>query len=106
MTVPDKVLGLVERFERNLPDYKRGKYNETQVRREFIDPFFKALGWDIDNEEGYAEAYKGCCPRRRNQDRWGDESTGLLLSGWRCKRAAVRITQDGVETIFMGAAPA
>ena len=58
MTVPDKVLGLVERFERNLPDYKRGKYNETQVRREFIDPFFKALGWDIDNEEGYAEAYK------------------------------------------------
>ena len=58
MSVPDKVLGLVERFERNLPDYKRGKYNETQVRREFIDPFFKALGWDIDNEEGYAEAYK------------------------------------------------
>ena len=23
-----------------------------------IDPFFKALGWDIDNEEGYAEAYR------------------------------------------------
>jgi len=28
------------------------------VRREFIDPFFKALGWDIDNERGYAAAYK------------------------------------------------
>lgn len=35
-----------------------GQYNETQVRREFIDPFFKELGWDIDNEQGYAEAYK------------------------------------------------
>ena len=25
---------------------------------EFLDPFFKALGWDINNEQGYAEAYK------------------------------------------------
>ena len=24
-----------------------------------IDPFFKALGWDVDNEQGYAEAYSG-----------------------------------------------
>ncbi len=58
MTVPAKVLELVERFDRNLDAYKQGKYNETQVRREFIDPFFKALGWDVDNEQGYAEAYK------------------------------------------------
>jgi len=58
MTVPPKVLELVGRFNYNLDAYKQGKYNETQVRREFIDPFFKALGWDVDNEQGYAEAYK------------------------------------------------
>ncbi|MEE8117214.1 MAG: type I restriction enzyme HsdR N-terminal domain-containing protein, partial [Gemmatimonadales bacterium] len=23
-----------------------------------MDPLFKALGWDVDNEKGYAEAYK------------------------------------------------
>jgi len=34
---------LIERFERNLDEYKAGRYNEAQVRREFIDPFFKAL---------------------------------------------------------------
>ena len=56
--VPRLVLDLVERFERNRDSYKSTSYNETQVRREFIDPFFKALGWDIDNEQGYAEAYK------------------------------------------------
>jgi hypothetical protein len=28
------------------------------LRRELLDPFFKALGWDMDNEQGYAEAYK------------------------------------------------
>lgn len=49
---------LVERFKFNIEDYKKGNYNETQVRREFIDPFFKALGWDVANEKGYAEAYK------------------------------------------------
>ena len=58
MTVPSELYQLVERFAYNLTDYKSGKYNETQVRREFIDPFFKVLGWDIDNERGYAEAYK------------------------------------------------
>jgi len=55
---PQKILELVERFNDNLTAYKQGKYNETQVRREFIDPMFKELGWDIDNEQGYAEAYK------------------------------------------------
>jgi len=55
---PPEVLNLVERFERELESYRSGKYNETQVRREFIDPMLKALGWDIDNEQGYAEAYK------------------------------------------------
>ena len=58
MSAPDKVHDLLERFERNLPAYKQGQYNETQVRREFIDPLFGALGWDVANVKGYAEAYK------------------------------------------------
>ncbi len=58
MPAPQPILDLIERFERNLSAYRSGQYNETQVRREFLDPFFKALGWDIDNTSGYAEAYK------------------------------------------------
>lgn len=58
MPAPQEVIKLIENFERNLDAYRSGKYNETQVRREFIDPFFKALGWDIDNTQGHAEAYK------------------------------------------------
>ena len=53
-----KIKQLVDRFNEQLPYYKKSEYNETQTRREFIDPFFKALGWDIDNEQGLAEAYK------------------------------------------------
>jgi predicted type IV restriction endonuclease len=58
MSVPHIIFDLVERFERNYATYKSGSYNETQVRREFIDPFFEALGWDVNNIQGYAEAYK------------------------------------------------
>jgi hypothetical protein len=32
-----------------------GRYKETEIRVEFIDPFFKALGWDVHNEQGYAD---------------------------------------------------
>ena len=58
MAAPNEIIDLVERFETNKESYKSGHYNETQVRREFVDPFFKALGWDVDNEQGFAEAYK------------------------------------------------
>lgn len=58
MSAPQIVTELVERFERNYAAYKSGSYNETQVRREFIDPFFEVLGWDVNNTQGYAEAYK------------------------------------------------
>jgi type I restriction-modification system DNA methylase subunit/predicted type IV restriction endonuclease len=49
---------LVQRFARNRDVYTRPDYKETQVRVEFIDPFFEALGWDVRNVQGYAEAYK------------------------------------------------
>ena len=57
MAAPKEIVDLVERFDSNIASYKDVRYNETQVRREFIDPFFKALGWDIDNEQGFAEAF-------------------------------------------------
>jgi type I restriction-modification system DNA methylase subunit len=53
-----KIQDLVTRFEEQFESYKKTEYNETLTRRDFIDPFFKALGWDIDNSVGYAEAYR------------------------------------------------
>src|SRR5665811_989482 len=49
---------LVLRFTEQIDSYKSIEYNETLTRRDFIDPFFKALGWDMDNSNGYAEAYR------------------------------------------------
>ena len=58
MNIPDKIVKLIETFDYNLEMYKKGSYNETQVRLEFINPFFEELGWDITNKQGHAEAYK------------------------------------------------
>ncbi len=58
MSAPDRIKKLTETFDYNLESYKKGIYNETQTRREFIDPFFEELGWDVVNTQGYAEAYK------------------------------------------------
>ena len=53
-----KIKSLVQRFDEQKESYKNHAYNEAQTRRDFVDPFWKALGWDIDNENGYAESYR------------------------------------------------
>lgn len=57
MAAPKIVVDLVGRFRDNQEAYYRD-YGETEVRREFLDPLFRVLGWDVDNTAGYAEAYK------------------------------------------------
>ncbi len=58
MSAPKEILELVRRFEQNAEDYKSARYNEAQLRQEFVNPFFKCLGWDIDNTRGASEKYK------------------------------------------------
>jgi predicted type IV restriction endonuclease len=53
MAIPPILAELIERFESNKESYTSLRYNEAQVRREFIDPLFRLLGWDVDNTNGY-----------------------------------------------------
>ena len=43
------VLAPVERYSYN---------SDAHESPNFLDVFFQALDWDIDNQRGYAEAYK------------------------------------------------
>ncbi len=56
MAPPPQVLDLVQRFDGNREAYKSPHYNETQLRREFLDPLFRALGWDIYALYGLTDA--------------------------------------------------
>ncbi len=53
-SVPSRVVELIENFDRDIEAYHSQQYNETQLRREFIDPFFEELGWDVTNKAGNA----------------------------------------------------
>lgn len=53
-----EVAKLVQTFKDNIAQYKLSTYKEAHVRKEFIDKFFKLLGWDIDNEQGFSEQFK------------------------------------------------
>ncbi len=58
VSAPDSVLELIKRFEEHRVSYRSGRYNEAQLRNEFLNPFFEALGWGVTNKRGYAGAYK------------------------------------------------
>jgi hypothetical protein len=51
LPAPKEIEDLIERFEQNIESYKSGHYNETQLRLEFVNPFFKAL-------TGFRETYR------------------------------------------------
>lgn len=52
------IAALVERYAEHQKEYHRPDYNEHKTRLDFINPLFKALGWDIDNEKGDSEEYR------------------------------------------------
>ncbi|HEX8598645.1 MAG TPA: N-6 DNA methylase [Chloroflexia bacterium] len=57
MSAPAVVRELVDRFpSKRTPSFQT--LNETSVRREFLDPFFAALGWDVENTRGNPADYK------------------------------------------------
>lgn len=49
----EEVQLLVEDFEKNISHYLRPEYSEAQVRLDFIDKFFIALGWDVRNDNRF-----------------------------------------------------
>jgi len=58
MPAPAEIVQLVELFQRNYDQYCAPSFSEAAVRHQFIDPFFAALGWDVNNAQGFAEQYK------------------------------------------------
>ncbi|MFH0815779.1 MAG: type I restriction enzyme HsdR N-terminal domain-containing protein, partial [Methanobacteriota archaeon] len=58
MPAPPQLQELMERYERNYKQYSSKDYKEAELRKEFLDPLFEMLGWDMSNKAGHAEQYK------------------------------------------------
>ena len=48
----NQLRNLVSIYNSNFDQYQQATYNETQVRVDFVNPFFQLLGWDVLNEAG------------------------------------------------------
>ena len=49
---------LVRKFKNNLDHYKKSSYNEASLRIDFLNKFFKALGWDVENDDGLSPSFR------------------------------------------------
>ena len=58
MGAPTEVVRLVEQFRNDEHAIKSAAFKEARVRREYIDPLFEALGWDVSNLKGSAQVHR------------------------------------------------
>ena len=49
---------LVESFGHRLRELKQPGYAEAQLRDDFLNPFFRALGWDMENRAGLIQKHR------------------------------------------------
>ena len=47
----NRLIELVRAYAEHFAQYRRTDYNETEVRNDFINPFFEILGWDVLNKK-------------------------------------------------------
>ncbi|MCH7646989.1 MAG: hypothetical protein IIA83_00060 [Thaumarchaeota archaeon] len=53
-----RVQGLIKKFSSNSSSYTLERYNETQTRGDFINPFFEALNWDLKNNRNLSDSLR------------------------------------------------
>jgi len=58
MPAPEVIHQLVQRFHEHKDAYHTAAYNEAQLRQEFLNPFFEAMGWDVFNMKDFAIQYR------------------------------------------------
>ncbi len=51
---------LIRKFEADKGHYLSKDYSEAQARIDFLNPFFKTLGWDVENEAGLPHHEREC----------------------------------------------
>lgn len=61
----DQVAALVAEFDANRDFYTSRGFSEADAREKFIDPFFEALGWDVDNSSAFELYQQDTIPEAR-----------------------------------------
>ena len=57
-TFEKELARLVASFSQRLAELQQPTYGEAQLRADFLDPFFAALGWDLTNRSGLIQKHR------------------------------------------------
>jgi type I restriction-modification system DNA methylase subunit len=68
--IPHTISNLIEKFDKNISQLKANN-NETQVRVEYLNPFFEELGWDVTNKK-YDGIYREVSHEYTIRDEYGN----------------------------------
>jgi type I restriction-modification system DNA methylase subunit len=58
MPAPEELQALIKNFENQIDDLKSKDYKELSLCTDYLNPFFKLLGWDVDNVAGKSEKFR------------------------------------------------
>src|SRR5438128_7992685 len=72
---------LVRKFDADKLHYLSNDCSEAQARIDFITPFFKALGWDLENEAGLPHHEREVIVEKGEADTEGRPDYSFRLAG-------------------------
>lgn len=47
----ERLAKLIKAYQEHFSQYKKAEYNETEIRNDYVNPFFEILGWDVNNKK-------------------------------------------------------
>ncbi len=80
-TFASQIERLVKRFNSDKDHYSSKGYPEAQARVDFITPFFKALGWDVENEAGLSHFEREVVVEHGESDMTGRPDYSFRIKG-------------------------
>jgi type I restriction-modification system DNA methylase subunit len=72
---------LIAKFDADKSHYLSQAYPEAQARVDFITPFFKALGWDVENEAGLPHQARDVIVERGESETTGRPDYNFRIGG-------------------------
>ena len=94
MSAPDSVYKLVEKFERDKARFTNPQYNETQLRVEFINPLFEALGWNVRDSAHVSHEDRVIIEGKPKRPDYGFRIAGITRFFLETKKPALNLKDD------------
>ncbi|MBZ5563962.1 MAG: hypothetical protein LAP13_16265 [Acidobacteriia bacterium] len=80
-TLQNDLEKLIRKFDADRAHYLSSAYGEAQTRIDFITPFFKALGWDVENEAGLPHHQREVIVERGESETTGRPDYNFRVGG-------------------------